>query len=327
MAAAVQYPAQTAVPFAYVHPGACHADAKADAEHLRKAMKGMGTDEKVLISILGNRNWEERAAIIKAYSVHVGRDLIKDIKSETSGNFEKICVALLTDPAVYDAENLFGAMKGIGTNENTITEILVTRCNAQKHLISNIFNSEHHKTLKHWIQSEVSGDYKNFCEHLLEGRDESMIVDAAMATKDADALYHAGEGKIGTDEKTFIHIMTRRNFLQIREIARVYPTMHKHHSLEKAIESEFSGDVKNGLLAILHFANDSFGYFAEVLHKSMEGAGTNDNKLIRNVLYCMPFIQHVKQIYLTKYGKTLHYAISNDCSGDYKKLLLEIVKP
>ncbi|EFA78828.1 hypothetical protein PPL_08292 [Heterostelium album PN500] len=312
------------VPFACYTPFSIAHDLKKDADMLRKAMKGIGTDEKTLITILANRNWEERAGIIREYTTHVGRDLIKDIKSETSGNFEKGLVALLTDPAIFDVEALIKAMKGVGTNEAVLTEILVTRNNAQKARISQIYATQTGKSLKHAISSETSGDYKHLLEELLDPRDESWIVDPARAAVDAEALYHAGEGKIGTDEKTFIKILANRNFLQIREIARIYETIHKKHSLEKAIESEFSGDIRSALKSIVLFSQDSFAYFARVLHKSMAGVGTNDETLIRNVVYCQPFITAVSKAYHVVFGKTLQYDIEKDCSGDYKKLLIDI---
>jgi len=42
-------------------------DANRDADALRKAMKGLGTDEKTLINILGNRNTEQRLQIKTAF--------------------------------------------------------------------------------------------------------------------------------------------------------------------------------------------------------------------------------------------------------------------
>jgi hypothetical protein len=48
-------------------------DAGRDADALRKAMKGLGTDEKTLINILGNRNTAQRLQIKTAFKDKLGR--------------------------------------------------------------------------------------------------------------------------------------------------------------------------------------------------------------------------------------------------------------
>lgn len=53
------------------------------------------------------------------------------------------------------------------------------------------------------------------------------------------------------------------------------------NSLEKDIDKEFSGDIKIGLTTIVKVAMNRPKYFAEQLHKSMAGLGTDDESLIR----------------------------------------------
>lgn len=48
-------------------------DANRDAEELRKAMKGIGTNEQAIISILGNRTTEQRMQIKAAFKSKFGR--------------------------------------------------------------------------------------------------------------------------------------------------------------------------------------------------------------------------------------------------------------
>ena len=100
---------------------------QADAEALRKAMKGFGTDEAALIKICANRTNSQRQQIKAAYKASFGRDLIADLKSELHGKFEDAMIALFTEPIEYDADELRKGMKGLGTNEDTLIEIISSR--------------------------------------------------------------------------------------------------------------------------------------------------------------------------------------------------------
>ncbi|NXX71088.1 ANXA7 protein, partial [Spizella passerina] len=86
-------------------------DAGRDAEILRKAMKGFGTDEQAIINVVANRSNDQRQKIKAAFKTMYGKDLIKDLKSELSGNVEELILALFMPSTYYDAWSLRHAMK------------------------------------------------------------------------------------------------------------------------------------------------------------------------------------------------------------------------
>lgn len=78
------------------------------------------------------------------------------------------------------------------------------------------------------------------------------------------------------------------------------------HGLEKAIRNEFSGDIMDGLIAILECTTNKAEFFAKRLHKSMAGIGTNDNQLIRVIVTrCEIDLNDIKVAFERLYGKSL----------------------
>ena len=296
-----------------------------DAAALRKAMKGFGTDEKAIIEIVAYRTNRERLAMIESFRRQFKRDLLKDLKSELSGHFEDAVLALFKDPIEYDCYSLNKAMKGLGTNEDTLIEILATRPNYYINQIKQRYAMLYGKALESHLSSELSGDLKKVMLTLASAtRSENPTADITDCTNKVDRLYKAGEKRLGTDEKVFYDILTKASPEEIKMINKIYYQKY-NHDLLKAIDNEFSGDIKKLLKTIVNVSLNPSEYFATRVKYAMKGLGTKDNLLIRILVTRDEIdIPQIREAYKRLYNKDMIKDIESETSGDYQKLLVKL---
>ncbi|NWY44489.1 ANX11 protein, partial [Sylvia atricapilla] len=296
-----------------------------DAEVLRKAMKGFGTDEQAIIDCLGSRSNKQRQQIILSFKTAYGKDLIKDLKSELSGNFEKTILAMMKTPVMFDAYEIKEAIKGVGTDENCLIEILASRSNEHIQELSRVYKAEYKKTLEEAIKSDTSGHFQRLLISLAQGnRDESTNVDMSAVQKDVQELYAAGENRLGTDESKFNAILCARSRAHLRAVFSEYQRMC-NRDIESSICREMSGDLEKGMLAVVKCLKNTPAFFAERLYKAMKGAGTKDRTLIRIMVSRSEVdLLDIRAEYKRMYGRSLYSDITGDTSGDYRKILLKL---
>jgi len=146
-----------------------------------------------------------------------------------------------------------------------------------------------------------------------------------LAYSDAKALYEAGEGRLGTSEDVFIKIFATRSYAQLQATFTSYFEASGRDIIQ-VIESEFSGDIKRALLAIVHVSASLIGYFATRLHASLKGIGTDETTLnYILVSQSEKDIEKIKKAFSVIYKKELSDVISADTSGDYKKVCLALI--
>ncbi|XP_077302772.1 annexin B11-like isoform X2 [Arctopsyche grandis] len=299
---------------------------RADAEVLRKAMKGFGTDEKSIIRVLSSRSNAQRLNIAFEFKTLYGKDLDEDLQSECTGHFEEVVLALMTPLPQYYAKELHKAISQMGTDEDTLIEVLCTMSNHEIGIIQDTYASMYRTSLVDDISGDTSGSFRRLLMSLCcANRNESYDIDADRARTDAQALLRAGELRLGTDESTFNAVLCQRSFSQLAATFREYESV-TGHPFEKAIKNEFSGDIKDGLLAIVKSVTSRAEFFAERLHKSMAGLGTTDHQLIRIIVTRSEVdMEDIKEAFEAKYGKSLQSWIEGDTSGHYKKCLLALI--
>ena len=296
------------------------------AEQLYKAMKGAGTDENTLIKVTTSENLNERLKIKDKYKKLYGRDLLDDLKSDLSGNFLKVMQALYKDKYEYDAEQLYLAMKGAGTDEEALIEIIGTRPAWMLKKIKNVYKKLYKNDLESDVKGDTSGDFQKMLISLLQcNRNENTEVDTEKCIKICEELYNAGEKKLGTDEHIFNKYFANCSPAELMTIAREY---HKAYGnpLMKVIESEFSGDIKNLIKTVFYASISPSEYFATRIYQAVKGAGTNEKILNRVIVTRNEIdIDIITKYYKLLYSKDMLEDIKGDISGNYRKLLVALI--
>uniref|UniRef100_A0A7N6FEK0 Annexin n=1 Tax=Anabas testudineus TaxID=64144 RepID=A0A7N6FEK0_ANATE len=254
-------------------------DPAADAQALRKAMKGFGTDEDAIIDIVANRSNAQRQEIRKAFKSLLGRDLMKDLKSELSKNLERLIIGLMLTPAEFDAKMMRKAMEGAGTDEHALIEILATRSNEQIHAMNAAYQSAYKTSLEEAIQSDTSGHFCRILVSLVQGAREEGPADVERANTDAQVIYSCNADSDDMEMK-FMSILCTRSFPHLRKVFQEFVRC-SNKDIEQIIKKEMSGDVKNSFYAIVRSVKNQPSYFADRLYKAMKGLGTDDRALIR----------------------------------------------
>ncbi|RCN46267.1 Annexin [Ancylostoma caninum] len=335
------------------------------AEKIDRALRAGDKDTivKVLTSISNN----QRQQLREPYKIKYGKDIIAALDKKFSGDLERTIFALMDTPLDYDVKQLKQAMKGLGTDEAVLIEILCSRTPDQMAAIRIAYEREYKTPLEKdvgstfhsvrekmkalktldMVASDTSGEFKDLLVALVTGsRDGSRNTNDQEAKDDAVRLYADGKAKlVGKDSPShFLKILATQNQYQLRKVS-VSHCMVNHRevnvgvkvfaafadlsgsTIEKAIEKEFSGDLQKSYLTIVQAASDKQKFFARQLYNSMKvGLGTRDNDLIRVLVTRSEVdLELIKQEFQALYNKPLEDMIKGDTSGQYRDALLAIV--
>ena len=299
------------------------------AEELRKAMEGFGTDEESLIRTVTAHKTQERLKIKKAYQEKYNKDLIEDLKSELSGKFEDAMIALFKDPIEYDAECLNNSMKGAGTDEGCLIEILASRPSWLLEKIKTKYKEIYNKELEDDVKNDCSGDFQKILIGLLNcKRSYSKEVNKEQCETLVKQMHEAKEENwlIDNEQDFFYKYIMLSSPKELSQVSRIYYKIYGTTILD-GIDKKYNGNAKELLNAILYSQISPSEYFAKKIKKAIEGFGTDNKTLIRIlVTRCEVDMNIIKRYYKQLFNKDMIEDIKNDISGDYQKLMIELIK-
>ncbi|CEL08506.1 Putative Annexin [Aspergillus calidoustus] len=306
-------------------------DATKEADALRKAMKGWGTDEAALINVLAKPDPLQMALIRHTYMERHGRNLEKDLKSELSGDLELILVSLAAGPLGQDIAYLREALSGIGTDEVAINDVLIGRSNADLRAIKYGYVSKYSKALVDDIKSDLSGKTEKFFVMLLNAvrPERGTYFDQTSVDKDVHELHVATTAKTGTDEIGVAAVFLGASDAKLQAVAQAFEAKY-HISLEKTIKDEFSGHLEKALLAILSRSKDPLKFDVETLLAIVPvgGAAADIKRLIYWVVrlhWNPPYLKQVKDALVQRtgsdFGRRIKAAVP---PGDLQNAIMKV---
>ena len=122
-------------------------NAEETAKLLHKAFhKTIGIDEKTIIEQITKINNEQRQKVADVYKGCYGEDIDDRIEKVRRDDLRHGLKALMRRPSEYAAHELRKAMKGPGTDEEVLIEILCTKTNASIEAIK----SDYEKVCTNW---------------------------------------------------------------------------------------------------------------------------------------------------------------------------------
>jgi annexin A7/11 len=300
-------------------------DMTPEATTIRGAMKGMGTKDKVLIKALAKLDPLQIAGLRQAYKSHVGRDLEKDITSETSGYYREGLLAIVRGPLLQDAYSVKRAIKGLGTKERLLNDVLAGRSNADMRAIKTTYQHAFGKDMESDVGSDLSLDTKkHFMKIMAATRsEESSPIYPQQLEQDVASLHDFAEAKFGALDFKVRDILTDRSDGQIRATAQQYHQRY-HNPLDALIRSKFSGHMEEALLLQLARATDRAMSDATQLEDAMKGMGTKDELLVQRVVRVHWDRQHLHQVkgaFRQRYKTDLVTRVKGETSGNYEELM------
>ena len=225
-----------------------------DCLSLRSAMKGLSTDEDTLIEIIATRPGYMLKKIIERYPTIVeGRNLLDDIKSETSGSVKRLLISLLegsrsdnTNPDIEECEKLAKELyeageKKWGTDDSVFNQIFALRSPLEIACISRAYHKLTGHTILQAINNEFSGDIKKLL---------TAVVYAVISPSEffATKINKAFKG-LGTKDKLLIRILVTRHEIDMPYIRKYYKQFFKKDMIDE-IKGDTSGDYRKILLKL-----------------------------------------------------------------------------
>ncbi|KAI1720706.1 annexin domain-containing protein [Ditylenchus destructor] len=310
------------------------------SKSLRLALSGgIQSNDKAIINVMLAHNNFQRQKIAAAYEGMYNRKLAEDIEEEAGGYFLDAVLALIQPAHIYSTRTLYYAISGRTYSRSIAVDIALTSTAPQLKVLRDTYQSEFRIALERDVNVKVEGLFgKMLLQLLMRGKDFEVDVDVELAERQVELL-HASGGveEIGRNLDLFTRLFGSQGLNQIRTFLERYDSHAMNVDGEirgKDFESvirknvNIHSDVKQMLLLFVRISRNMQLYFAEKLHEAISGTRPDHSSIIRILVSRSEIDLHdICDEYKRKYGHHVVFDLQNTCSGDFLRLLNQLVNP
>ncbi|KAK5914850.1 hypothetical protein CesoFtcFv8_000498 [Champsocephalus esox] len=232
----------------------------------------------------------------------------------------------MQDPNTCCTAPTFTQTTGLGTDEETLIEMVCSRNNEELLEIKRVYKEMFKKELDKEVAGDTSGDFAKLLLALVQTkRDEpSNVVDYEKIDEDARCLYEAGVQRKGTDVAVWISIMSQRSVPHLQKVFERYKS-YSPYDMKESIRKEVKGDLEKSFLTLVECFENRQLYFANRLNEAMKSKGAKEKVVTRiMVSRCEVDLMKIRSEFKKTHKRTLYQTIAEHTKGDYQKALLSL---
>ena len=153
-----------------------------------------------IVELLSKRTNSERQKIKEYYYSSFGIELEKELNSKLSGKIKDFIKGLIMTPEDFDANEIHDSMKGIGTNELKLSEIIATRPSRHLLAVKERYPILFNETLDDDIKGDTSKCYQKILIAIIQGkRSDNPYPNSQKMKEIVEKLSRGEKGKIQED--------------------------------------------------------------------------------------------------------------------------------
>lgn len=148
--------------------------ANSEADILRDVIKDKEYNHEEVVRIVSTRSKPQLLATFNRYREEHGTSISKELLGESDNELAVLlytAIRCLVDPIKYFEKVLRNSIKKIGTDEDALTRVIVTRAEKDLQDIKDLYYKKNSELLEHAVAKDTTGDYKHFLLTLLGKED------------------------------------------------------------------------------------------------------------------------------------------------------------